>query len=92
MSRFRPPGDCPVCGSHVPAGRKSCPDCGASDEAGWNEDAAYDGVDLPDETFDYNAYLEREFGPPKVRMNRRTIWVVTAVVLFFALGAGWWWF
>lgn len=42
---------CPVCGEVVQGEALACPHCGADDETGWNEDAAYDEVDLPDEAF-----------------------------------------
>jgi len=38
---------CPVCGEVVKADAPACPHCGADDETGWAEDAAYDGLDLP---------------------------------------------
>lgn len=43
-----PPADCPVCGAHIPAGAKCCPECGADERTGWDEEATrYDGIDLP---------------------------------------------
>ncbi len=57
------PDICPICGAAVPPTARVCPDCGADDAAGWDADGcANDGLDLPDTEFDYNAYLEREFG------------------------------
>lgn len=47
MSSFTPPGDCPVCGTQVPARAKACPECGASATAGWGDDDYLDGIDLP---------------------------------------------
>ena len=47
----------------MPAAARACPACGADDTAGWNEDrAVYDGLDLPDDEFNYDEYLEKEFG------------------------------
>ncbi len=40
---------CPNCGADVPAKALACPECGADEETGWSEDAAYDGLDLPDQ-------------------------------------------
>ena len=56
--------DCPHCGSPVPAGARRCRHCGASDECGWNEDAAEwpDGGYAEEDDFDYDAWVEREFG------------------------------
>lgn len=46
------PWSCPVCGTPVPPRAHACPDCGADERAGWNEEASrYDGLDLPDEAF-----------------------------------------
>lgn len=50
---FVPPEICPVCGAAVPPGAKACPECGADERSGWNEDATrYDGLNLPFESFD----------------------------------------
>lgn len=51
MENFVPPGDCPVCGEHVEEGSDSCWSCGSCPQSGWSEDAAYDGLDLPSESF-----------------------------------------
>ncbi len=48
MTRFHPPGECPICGADVPARARSCPDCGASEADGWSDETAADGLDLPD--------------------------------------------
>ncbi len=43
------PFECPVCGAEVPARALACPECGADERTGWNEEATlYDGLDLPD--------------------------------------------
>ncbi len=48
MSHFTPPGDCPVCGTPVPEGAKSCRECGSCDHTGWNSERHIDGLNLPD--------------------------------------------
>jgi predicted nucleic acid-binding Zn ribbon protein len=49
----RSPASCPVCGAAVPAGAKSCRECGADERTGWDEEQTrYDGLDLPDDAFD----------------------------------------
>jgi hypothetical protein len=55
MSAFIPPGECPACGEHVPAGARACPACGADARTGWSEDTLYDGLALPDEAFEDEA-------------------------------------
>jgi len=51
VENFVPPGDCPVCGEHVEEGSASCQSCGSCPQSGWSEDAVYDGLDLPAESF-----------------------------------------
>ena len=94
MARFKPPGNRPACHEPVPARRNSCPHCGASEADGWSDDAQADGLDLPDDSFDYDQFIQREFGgtpPPKVGFDRKTLWWATAVVLLAALTAAYWW-
>lgn len=76
------PFECPICGNRVPAKAKACPSCGACDKTGWNEDAtAADGLDLPDEDFDYDKFTQEEFGTPRKRQGIKLVWWITAVVL-----------
>lgn len=73
---FIPPGECPVCGEDVPAGAKSCPGCGADERTGWNEEEArYDGLDLPDEAFDEACET------PRKPWHQSALWVGVAIVL-----------
>ncbi len=53
---------CPNCGAEVPANAKACPECGSDEQTGWSDEAQSSGLDLPDENFDYNDYVKREFG------------------------------
>ena len=55
----------------------------------WEQDEAHDGLDLPDEDFDYEEFVAREFGHG---MGSRVIrikwyWWVTALVLTVILVA-----
>lgn len=94
MGCFRPPGPCPACHEHVPARKSACPHCGASAEDGWLEDGGTAGLDLPDDEFDYDAFVRRELSqePSPFRFDRQTLWWMTAVVLLVAMTAGYWWF
>ena len=85
---FRPPCDCPVCGEFVPRRSAACPGCGASRDSGWNEEAAVSGLDLPDDEFDYDDFVAREFGQgrPK-RPDRRRLWTVVGLLLIAAMAA-----
>jgi hypothetical protein len=85
MKRAREPFTCPVCGEEVPPNAKACPECGACERSGWSADASYDGLDLPDEgeEFDYDKFLEDEFGQtPRRRGTSRVWWIVALIVLF----------
>lgn len=82
---FHPPGDCPICGSWVRKGAKACPDCGADDLSGWRDEAAADGLDLPDGDFDYDRFVESEWGSRKKTPGISAIWWMTGVVVLAAL-------
>ena len=96
MPRFRPPGPCPVCHEHVPHGRRACSQCGSSADDGWGGDTSADGLDLPDDEFDYDDFVAREFGGPRPRGRKpprhrwRMLWGLVALALAAILaGAGW---
>ncbi len=81
------PEVCPNCGAEVPPNARACPECGSDEQTGWSEQAHTDGLDLPNQEFDYNEFVAREFaGPqPKPRGIRWFWWVaalVVAVTLF----------
>ncbi|MCW0220155.1 MAG: hypothetical protein OJI67_17655 [Prosthecobacter sp.] len=82
---FKPPGQCPACGEWVPRGAAACDDCGACAKSGWKGNSeVYDGLDLPDEDFDYDEFVEREFGSKKLvkPVSREIFWRwVAAIVL-----------
>ena len=85
-----PPDICPVCGTEVPPSARACPECGADDTTGWNEDRAiYDGLDLPDDEFDYDEYLNKEFGNTGKPAKKRLAWLciigLTLVVIALIL-------
>ncbi len=93
MGKFRPPGQCPVCGEWVYRGQAACGECGACEKSGWRADAGHtDGLDLPDEDFDYDDFIAREFGGKderrigEGRMSR--IWWWAAVAVLAALAGG----
>lgn len=80
--KLEPPEVCPVCGEDVPRKSLACPECGADHNSGWRLDAdVHDGLDLPEEDFDYNDFVRREFGsrvkPPGIKM----IWWITAIIV-----------
>jgi len=88
---FRPPGQCPVCGEWVPRGAVACDDCGACAKSGWKENAdVYDGLDLPDEDFDYDDFVGREFGRPKAEgaFSKQIFWRWVAAILLAVMVLG----
>ena len=94
MGKFRPPGQCPVCGEWVYRGAVACDECGACAKSGWKAEAEYDGLDLPDpdENFDYDAFIEKEFGGGSQRRlgegRWARVWWWAAVAVLVALGLG----
>lgn len=78
--RFKPPGQCPVCGEWVPRGAAACDDCGACAKSGWSGDTHADGLDLPDD----------EFGGKSSKQPLNTNlwwWVALALLLILVVGA-----
>jgi hypothetical protein len=77
-----PPAVCPVCGEDVPRNALACVNCGADHNSGWREDAeSYDGLDLPDEDFNYDEFVRQEFGSSFKPAGMKTLWWITAVLL-----------
>lgn len=88
-----PPETCPNCGADVPPNAKACPECGADEKTGWSEEAYVGGLNLPDESFSYDEFVEREFGRKKALPHGISWlwWIVAAVlVLLFAAGLMLW--
>jgi hypothetical protein len=85
--RKNPPRDfdCPVCGAEVPGGSKSCPGCGACEKSGWSGNTGEDGLNLPDDEFDYVKFIGEEFGHGAPKKGIQRFWPIVALVLFIAL-------
>jgi predicted amidophosphoribosyltransferase len=79
------PEVCPNCGADVPRGARACPECGSDEETGWSEKAATDHLGLPDEEFDYDKFVAREFQKPKTRMRWYWWAVIAALLLAFLI-------
>ena len=78
----RAPEVCPVFGEDVPRDSLACPECGADHNSGWREDAdTYDAVDLPDEDFNYDEIIRKEFGSVPKPAGVKTVWWIAALVL-----------
>ena len=79
------PETCPNCGTDVPRGAKVCPECGADEETGWSEEAQTSGLDLPDPEFNYDKFVEREFGGKKpMPEGVHWFWWIIAIVVLAA--------
>lgn len=89
--KLETPRICPVCGDDVPPGALACPECGADHNSGWREGAeSYDGVDLPDQEFNYDEFVREEFGSGVKPTGIKTLWWITAIVLIIASLAIYW--
>lgn len=82
------PDLCPNCGALVPAQARACPECGADEQTGWSDRAQAQRLGLPDDEFDYDAYVREEFGEGRSAPLRRVkprgvrwLWWLVAVGL-----------
>jgi hypothetical protein len=71
----------------VPRSARACPECGADDRSGWNEtETRTDGLDLPDENFDYEETLKNEGLRPRVTARGVPVfWWCTGLLLILIL-------
>lgn len=87
-----PPLFCPNCGTAVPSGVRACPECGADEETGWGEEAHAQGLGIPDEDFDYEEFVEREFGEGNTSLKPQGLhwfWWLVGLGLLTALIMQW---
>jgi uncharacterized membrane protein YvbJ len=83
--KLRTPEVCPVCGDDVPRNALACPQCGADHNSGWRLEAEnYDALDLPDEDFNYDEFVRREFGTSVKPAGMKMIWWITAILILIA--------
>lgn len=74
--------NCPNCGADLPKGAKVCPECGSDERTGWSDESSVGGLDLPDEEFDYDSFVENEFGGSKPKpKNISWLWWIVGVGL-----------
>jgi uncharacterized membrane protein YvbJ len=84
------PDLCPNCGAEVPRRARACPQCGADEQTGWSEVAQTSGLELPDQEFDYDDFVEREFGGKKpVPRGIHWFWWLVALGLVIAFLVFW---
>jgi uncharacterized membrane protein YvbJ len=76
------PEVCPNCGAKVPSDAKTCPGCGSDENTGWSETAYASNLGLPDEEFDYNDFVKKEFSSGHLRPRGiHCLWWLTALIL-----------
>lgn len=82
---MQPPETCPNCGAEVPPRARACLQCGSDERTGWSDEARTSGLDLPDQEFNYDEFVQREFGgkSPKPR-GQNWFWWLVAVLLLLA--------
>lgn len=68
------PETCPNCGADIPERAKACPECGSCEETGWSEAAHSEALGLPDGSFNYDEFVEREFGGKEAR-RKGAAWI-----------------
>jgi uncharacterized membrane protein YvbJ len=84
------PKVCPNCGAEVPSGAKACPECGSDETTGWSEAARYDNLNLPDENFDYDDFVKREFSGERT-VPRGIHWFWWSVAILAVAGLVYLW-
>jgi predicted nucleic acid-binding Zn ribbon protein len=82
MSRRSAPPTCAICGADIPPRSRACPECGADERTGWDEQSIYDGLDLPEDA-------DGDTPPPSSRRRRERLtwfWRIVGVGLLIVLG------
>ncbi len=78
--------NCPNCGADLPRKAKVCPECGSDEKTGWSDEAHVGGLDLPDEEFNYDKFVENEFDEKKkiVPHGLHWFWWIVALLVVAA--------
>jgi hypothetical protein len=79
---------CPNCGADLPKKANACPECGSDEQTGWSDEGHIGGLDLPDDDFDYDKFVSREFEKkdPKPQGIHWGWWVVAIVLVLLLIG------
>lgn len=78
--------ECPICGAEVSPNASGCRECGAEKiEGRWVDSQIHDGLDLPDDEFDYEDFVEREFGSSgRKKTGKELFWWIVAILTLIA--------
>jgi hypothetical protein len=74
-----------VCGAEVPRRAKACPECGACEKSGWSENRYLDGLNLPDENFNYEDFTARELGRRPKQTGKQRFWLIVAIIVIVSM-------
>jgi len=81
------PDECSNCGTDLSSKVRACPECGACPDTGWAEEAQYESTRLPEEEFNYDDFVQREFWEGGRQAGKRLHWlwigVAVLLILFF---------
>ncbi len=78
---------CPHCGADIHDDATFCRQCGSSDADGWNTD-----TEGEEDDFDYDEFVEENFGESQTNTNIAAHWrFVSAVLLLLLAGVLWIW-
>jgi hypothetical protein len=71
----------------VPPRAKACPECGSDEETGWSERANANRLGIPAAEFDYQEFVNEEFGERDGIRPRgiNWLWWVMALIALAAL-------
>ncbi|NQX02467.1 hypothetical protein HQ447_17550 [bacterium] len=88
---------CPFCDRQVRVGSR-CPGCvkkaklAKRQKRSWEQAPGKDGLDLPDDDFDYDSFVTREFGKaPHQALGLRWYWWLLGVVVLAGMVASAFW-
>lgn len=80
---------CPICGEANKPNAKSCRGCGADERTGFREDfhenEYQDGDYHREDDFNYDEFVEKEFGESRPKSPRERITTIAAAVLILIL-------
>lgn len=75
----------------MPRNACCCPECGADEKAGWSDEPDTGHLGTQDESFDYDDFVRREFGPMSSPRPRGIAWVWWCVAVALILLGLWTW-